>query len=268
MCQLLGMNANKPASLHFSLAGFLCRGGRTGEHSDGWGAAYFDGPACRLLVETAPSADSALADWLHRQPLRSRNIIAHVRKATRGAVALENCHPFVRELWGRQWAFAHNGNLKDPHLPLRGRFTPVGTTDSEHAFCYLLETLVRQFGHRAPQPAALYAALAELAREISACGSFNFLLSDGAGLFAHCSTTLHVLERGYPFSRARRVDDGVAVELGHHNHLDDRMCLVATAPLTEDESWQALQPGELRYFRDGRDLPQGVEKRAPLLLAV
>jgi len=32
--------------------------------------------------------------------------VAHVRKATVGAVTLENCHPFVRELWGRYW-FLH-----------------------------------------------------------------------------------------------------------------------------------------------------------------
>ena len=26
-------------------------------------------------------------------------MISHIRKATVGAVTLENCHPFVRELW-------------------------------------------------------------------------------------------------------------------------------------------------------------------------
>ncbi|THF65179.1 class II glutamine amidotransferase [Pseudothauera rhizosphaerae] len=268
MCQLLGMNANKPASLHFSLAGFMCRGGRTGEHSDGWGAAYFEGHACHLLVESRPSANSPLARWLHEQPLRSRNIIAHVRKATRGAVALENCHPFVRELWGRQWAFAHNGHLKDFDLPLRGRFTPVGSTDSEHAFCYLLEALFRRFGHTPPPTPALFEALAGLACEISGFGSFNFLLSNGDGLFAHCSTQLHTLQRRYPFARARRIDDGVTIDLGRHNHLDDRMVLAATAPLTEDEDWTALRPGELKYFRGGQDLPDGVPVAAPLLLAV
>jgi predicted glutamine amidotransferase len=54
-----------------------------------------------------------MAQFLQAYPLKSRNIIAHVRKATIGEVALENAHPFVRELWGRQWVFAHNGDLKD-----------------------------------------------------------------------------------------------------------------------------------------------------------
>ena len=46
-------------------------------------------------------------------PIKSDNVIAHIRKATQGRVALENCHPFVRELWGRYWVFAHNGDLQD-----------------------------------------------------------------------------------------------------------------------------------------------------------
>ena len=39
--------------------------------------------------------------------------------ADRGRVALENTHPFGRELWGRPWTFAHNGQLKGvKKLPL------------------------------------------------------------------------------------------------------------------------------------------------------
>ena len=40
MCQLLAMNSSKPAALGFSFAGFTERGGRTGEHRDGWGIAF------------------------------------------------------------------------------------------------------------------------------------------------------------------------------------------------------------------------------------
>ena len=57
---------------------------------------------------------------VRRYPIRSENIVAHIRKATQGRVALENTHPFVRELWGRYWVFAHNGDLKDFHPRLHG----------------------------------------------------------------------------------------------------------------------------------------------------
>ena len=71
---------------------------------------------------------------LRNYPIKSHNVIAHVRKATVGNVKLENCHPFVRELWGRYWVFAHNGDLKDYAPHLHGAFRPVGDTDSEQAF--------------------------------------------------------------------------------------------------------------------------------------
>ena len=80
---------------------------------------------------------------VRRYPIKSGNVIAHIRKATQGHVALENCHPFVRELWGRYWVFAHNGDLKDFHPRLHGAFRPVGGTDSERAFCWLMQELAK-----------------------------------------------------------------------------------------------------------------------------
>jgi glutamine amidotransferase len=75
-----------------------------------------------------------VADLIKRLPIQSKNVIAHIRKATQGEVMLENCHPFVRECWGRYWVFAHNGDLKEFAPELDGSFLPVGTTDSERAF--------------------------------------------------------------------------------------------------------------------------------------
>ena len=76
-------------------------------------------------------------------PIRSDNVIAHIRKATQGRIALENTHPFMRELWGRYWVFAHNGDLKGFAPRLHGAFRPVGTTDSERAFCWLMQELAK-----------------------------------------------------------------------------------------------------------------------------
>ena len=42
MCQLLGMNCNTPTDIVFSFTGFATRGGRTDEHKDGWGIAFFE----------------------------------------------------------------------------------------------------------------------------------------------------------------------------------------------------------------------------------
>ena len=135
MCQLLGMNCNVPTDIVFSFTGFATRGGRTGDHNDGWGIAFFEGSGVRHFVDYQSAVASPIAELIRRCPIKSKNVIAHIRKATQGRVVLENCHPFVRELWGRYWVFAHNGDLKNFAPAIDGPFRPVGNTDSERAFC-------------------------------------------------------------------------------------------------------------------------------------
>ena len=251
MCQLLAMNSSKPAALGFSFTGFAERGGRTGEHKDGWGIAIHGDGGCRLITDHLASVDSPLAAELKRQPLKARNIVAHIRKATRGRVALENSHPFTRTLWGQTWSFAHNGDLGRFAAP-PAAYRPAGDTDSEMAFCHLLSSLLHRFPDGQPARHLLYAALAELAGAIAAHGSFNFILSNGELMFAHCSTSLHYVLRAYPFSVARLIDCDLSIDFRQHNHLDDRIAVIATAPLTSDEPWQAFAAGELRLFVAGQ----------------
>jgi glutamine amidotransferase len=187
MCQLLGMNCNVPTDVMFSFAGFAERGGRTDHHGDGWGIAFFEDKGLRHFVDHQSAAESPVAELIRRYPIKSRNVISHIRKATQGEVTLENCHPFVRELWGRYWVFAHNGDLKDYAPRLHGSFRPVGYTDSERAFCWLLQELAKSHAS-VPSIAELTLTLRELVPQISKYGTFNFLLSNGEALWAHAST--------------------------------------------------------------------------------
>ncbi|MFZ6647577.1 class II glutamine amidotransferase [Undibacterium sp. TJN25] len=255
MCQLLGMNCNNPAEITFSFEGFSERGGRTDEHKDGWGIAFYHGSGCRLFTDYLSSITSPLAEMIKRNPIKSRNVIAHIRKATQGTIVLENSHPFMRELWGKYWTFAHNGDLKAFHPSLNGIFHPVGETDSERAFCYLMEGLRRRFpecsASKLPGRAELFDAIAALTQEIAAHGIFNFMLSNGEVLFAHCSTNLHYVVREYPFSTANLVDCNRSIDFSLHNTRDDKIAVIATKPLTSNEVWSAFQPGELKMFLEG-----------------
>ncbi|RJG15425.1 class II glutamine amidotransferase [Massilia cavernae] len=257
MCQLLGMNCNVPTDIVFSFTGFAMRGGHTDTHHDGWGIAFFEGRGVRHFVDHMAAVASPVAELIKRYPIKSTNVIAHIRKATQGHVALENCHPFVRELWGRYWVFAHNGDLKEFHPVLDGAFRPVGNTDSELAFCYLLQELRARFGDRPPALGALREALGSLVHGIAAHGTFNMMLSDGTALFVHCSTTLHYVVRQYPFPTARLADEDVSVDFAQVTTPNDRVAVIVTAPLTTNESWTAFQPGEMKVFVDG--LPLGEE---------
>lgn len=254
MCQLLGMNCNVPTDICFSFSGFHHRGGRTDEHADGWGIAFYEGPGCRLFIDTKPAADSPVAALVRSYPIHSLNVIAHIRKATVGDVALENTHPFMREMWGRYWTLAHNGTLKGFSPRFNGRYRryhPVGRTDSELAFCYLLETLRRLFPGGQPELPELSRTLAETTAELSAFGEFNYLLSNGEVLFAHCAKRLAYVVRQAPFTKAHLVDEDYAVDFSQLTTPADRVAVIATVPLTDNEAWTTMEPGELLLFRDG-----------------
>lgn len=253
MCQLLAMSCNTSAAISFSFTGFAERGGRTDHHADGWGIGFYEASGCRSFHDDAPACSSSLAAFVKTYPIKARIVIAHIRKATQGVVGLSNCHPFQREWLGRQWLFAHNGDLRQWRGPLTGSVQPVGRTDSEHAFCWMLERLRAQFPDQTNPPgwAALAPAFAALAGECAAHGNFNVTLSDGRALFVHCSSQLYVLRREYPFPVAQLVDCDMRLDLSERNHREDKIIIVATAPLTEDEPWEKLQPGESRVFEDG-----------------
>jgi glutamine amidotransferase len=251
MCELFALNSRLPAAANFSLSGFAARGGRTADHVDGWGVAFHAGEHCEVIVEDRPAAESDLASHYGRHPVQAGNIIAHIRKATQGARAVENCHPFRRDWAGRTWVFAHNGDLKDFHPALSGAFTPAGQTDSERAFCWLMQRLQQHFGNHLPDWPELAATLTPWLHEIAEHGRFNLLLTDGRAMLAHASTKLHWLRRQPPFGHVRLRDGDLSVDLATLNGPLDRMTLVATEPLTHDEAWTAFQPGEVRVFEKG-----------------
>ena len=254
MCQLLGMNCNVPTDICFSFEGFAARGGKTDEHQDGWGIAFFEGAGCRLFVDEKPSCESPVAELVRHYPIKSTHVIAHIRKATFGQVSLENCHPFRRELWGRYWIFAHNGDLPNFYPRMDGVYQPVGETDSERAFCLILNTLHRRFPHAKPSLPQLYQVLQEVTQAIAAKGSFNYLLSDGDHFFAHCSTRLCYIVRQAPFAAAHLIDADLTVDFQELTTPSDRVAVITTAPLTDNEVWTPLQPGELLAFQDGLPL--------------
>ncbi|MDQ5879628.1 MAG: hypothetical protein QG638_2364 [Pseudomonadota bacterium] len=251
MCQLLGMNCNVPTDICFSFTGFQARGGATDVHADGWGIAFFEGQGARVFLDPQPSCSSPIAALVRQYPIRSKNVVAHIRKATQGVVALENTHPFMREQWGRYWIFAHNGNLENFSPALDGSCLPVGNTDSERAFCWILQTLRKRFGNTAPAAEALFDAVREIALELGARGEFNFLLAGSDCLIAHASTQLSYVVRQAPFTQAHLKDEDVTVDFSELTTEKDRVAVIATVPLTDNEAWQPMPPGTLWLFSEG-----------------
>jgi predicted glutamine amidotransferase len=252
MCELLGISSSAPVDIAFSFSGFVGRGGRTGPHADGWGLSLYQNGFARTFLDESPAATSPLAKFLHDNPVKTQLAVAHIRKKTLGPARLANTHPFVRVLDRRHLVFAHNGTLLRVRERPLAQETPLGDTDSEHAFCWLLERLLATYPRELPDdPERLGQTIFDLANDLGSEGIFNVLLSDGRFLFARCGDNLVHIVRRYPFGQAMLADEELRVDLAQVLPGPGAVAVVATSPLTRDETWIRATPGTLWVFRDG-----------------
>lgn len=255
MCELMGMSANVPTDICFSFSGLRQRGGNTGPHCDGWGVAFYEGAGVRTFHDPSPCHDSVIAHLIESYPIRSENVLCHVRQANVGRVSLANTHPFTRELWGQYWTFAHNGQLNDFSAG-PGPFQPVGSTDSEAIFCDLLNRLRARFESR-PDQAELLEALVEAVASYATQGVCNLLLSNGDWLFTLCTSKLAWITRRAPFGAAQLSDVDLVVDFQQHTTPNDVVTVIATEPLTSNEQWHTYQAGEWRLWQGGETTAEG-----------
>jgi len=256
------MSAQHPATVNLSLEEFSRHGGLTGPHKDGWGIGWYDESDIRLIKEIHPAASSACVHFLRTNPFSSSLVLSHIRKATLGRVASRNCQPFVRELGGVWHCFAHNGDLPTIAGDTRFRsdgFQPVGETDSEQAFCTLMDAmrplwssgLIPSLTRRKEVVSRFAAALRDL-------GPANFLYCDGDALFAHADRRHQSdgsIRAPGMWRLARRcvaggelAADGLRIASGGG---EQEVFLVASVPLTA-ENWVPLAEGELLVAHHGR----------------
>ena len=262
MCELFGLSSNRPVALTISLQVFARHGGLDGPSKDGWGVAYYEQKDVRLIKDAGPASESEWVRFLEDHRLRGTLILSHIRKATQGSRIYGNTQPFVRELGGRMHVFAHNGNLeglKEAAGFKLGRYRPVGDTDSEWAFCALLDRMTDLWLDTATMP-DIHGRLTRIARFAEALrplGPANFLYGDGDALFAHghrrkqangelAPPGLYILGRRCAPEYGNIAVDGFALEAG-----EQEVALVASVPLT-DEPWRPLAEGEVVALRNGK----------------
>ncbi|CAH0524972.1 class II glutamine amidotransferase [Vibrio hippocampi] len=260
MCELLGMSANVPTDICFSFTGLIQRGGNTGPHKDGWGITFYEGKGFRTFKDPNPSCDSEIAELVQKYPIKSRSVVSHIRQANRGKVNLENTHPFTRELWGRYWTLAHNGQLSDYHSLETGRFRPVGQTDSELSFCWLLNKLEQKFPEPPTDMLAMFQYVATCCDELHDMGVYNMLLSDGEYVMTYCTNHLYWITRRAPFGKATLLDEDVTINFQEETTSNDVVSVIATQPLTGNESWSRMKPREFNLFHHGDLVLSNVEQ--------
>lgn len=241
---------------------------KKGNRPDGWGFAWYprDGVGASVLKDPHVEYDMAVATAVQRWD-RFRSSIFMCHSGTHRGRSFTDTHPFVRSHAGRDWIFAHNGELGrnlNITLPLDEGlgFEPVGHTDSEHALCWLMGQ-VRSAGARSFADVGWQTVHAWLQR-LNELGTLNVIWSDGLHVVAYHDQTgfnaLHYLRRIPPPSSTKLESD--LLELDVSNSVDENRTLtvVSTRPLSA-EAWSQLEPGEMQVISRGQLIETGEATR-------
>ncbi len=262
MSELLALSFDADASprVRFRKSGFE-EAGRPGEPGIyGWGVGWYPGSergASVLKDPTSsgdPKVESVLGDW---DRFRSTLFVCHLRGHRRKR-SQEDAQPFVRSYGGRQWVFAHDGDLErgwadrlvlgdDP------AFEPLGRTDSERAFCWLLGQLRarRARSLNEVEPTELLAWLAEL----DTLGQVNVMLTDGDYLAVYRDREerggIHSTRRIPPHGSTRLESDSVSVEIDAPEDPNRTVLVFSSRVLSQHDAWLPLSGAQLVLARRG-----------------
>ena len=223
MCDLFALSAATNYSAPKSLPIFAAKAGR---NMDGWGIGFFK--KNRAYVEKSAAQayqEGRCHDGFQRlaRVVSSKFIIAHVRLRSSGPIDECHAHPFVLQLKGQDWIFAHNGKAPaiESYRSQRVRLDDV-VSDSARTFEYLLDGIAARY-ERSSDISGLFGAVADTSRQLieEYPGSYNYLLTNGWVLFA--------------FSNHRQF-----LLLKESNSLERCLLLTTVEHGLSEENWQRL----------------------------
>jgi len=244
MCRLLGVIANKPVDLEFSLERFK---NFAKQNPDGWGIGWYEENGIANVFKQGLSAvakESKLP--IFSKEVRSKIIIVHIRKGTQGNASEKNSHPFQY----KNWIFAHNGSVNKDHLWQllndNHRKAIKGETDSEVYFHWILQCIEEEENVENGIRKAI-----EYVVESSYTG-LNFLLSDGKKLYAFRYSSRS--ENYYTLFKLKRepttlgpielLSKETASLIRSKSLKGEKAILICSEKLTEEE-WKSIKLGNL-----------------------
>lgn len=265
MCELFALSSKLATKATFSLAEFSRHGGATGPHCDGWGLAFYEHHYAHIYRDETPAAFSEWMSFLQNHQHASHCVISHIRKATQGVSALRNTQPFSRAIAGHRHVFCHNGHLKQIQTKLTlEQQKPIGETDSEYAFCYLMEKISPLWAQQTPTLEQRSTLINEVFQTFAKLGPANFLYSDGDYLYAFANKRTQANGEIAPpglYYLLRQCDKDqdstplTGVNLEQSTTSNQQLVLFASTPLSS-ENWQAFKENQLIVARNGKILSQ------------
>ena len=238
--------------------------------STGWGFGWYPNNNQGAIVAKDPAArdtrilTEALMDW---EKFRSTVFICKVMKGAKGYTNHET-QPFSRSFAGRDWLFMHKGDLDKTKLQAlhsnKSRFLePLGRTDSEIAFCYLLglmqDSNIRKLADIKPEVLLVWF------EQFDQLGSADMILTDGNSLVCfhgtHSQTNMYYTRRKPP-SKLNAFDSEIAsIDLKDPRDTY-RTALIFSSSSFPQGDWHQMQSGQLLISRRGSliwDNKQGLQ---------
>lgn len=231
MCQILGINSNKPYAANELLRKFYAN---SVDHPHGWGLAVLDEDQYLINKRAVQAVKSGVLKEQLETELICTHLFGHIRKASVGVVEYRNCHPFTRvDKNGRRWTLIHNGTFF--HMEeLEPYFDEcAGTTDSEALLCYIVDHINQagadlDFEER-------FRVIDDAMIKLSDDNGLNMMLFDGEVMYAHCNYE----------------------DLLYEIDLDGTHVL-STVPLT-DEGWTVVPLNAVRAYKQGQLVRVGTD---------
>lgn len=236
MCEIFGFCSKKSYDLTNWLKEFYSH---SAHHPHGWGLATFPGNAVSVEKEPICADNSNYLRGRLSAPILAPLLLAHIRKASVGALEYLNCHPFVKvDAGGRFWTLIHNGTIF--HSEILEKYTQIqqGSTDSERILLYIVENIDKleaRLGRRATEKERFDSVESSIA-DIAPGNKVNLMIYDSEQLYAHMNmvSSLHYL----------KLPDAV---------------VISTAPLS-DEPWCEMPISTVMAFREGQEVFRGEDR--------
>lgn len=240
---------------------------RNTSQSYGRGFAWYNHEelSATIVKETKYAAQSTLINTMQDfSRFHSTIFIGHIRGAAKRLVQ-KDTQPFSRSYAGRDWIFVHSGDLLPnyaAHIPLEKNafFEPIGSTDSEHSFCYILEKLknsnARSFAD--VDWAELYFWLVD----INKLGTANIIMSDGMDVIiyhdAHSFNPLYWL-RSCPPHVITHFDTNIfTIDLTIPFDIHHTFVLITNEKI--NQQFTLLEPSQMLVLRRGQIIWNSLEQ--------
>lgn len=233
MCELFGVSSAKTVQVNAQMKTFVSH---SENHPHGWGIALLLGNYVSLEKEPIKASKSVYLKERLKGKMEVKDMIAHIRLATRGTMEYENSHPFIaRDCCGRIWALAHNGTIFESKELAPYIHKQSGRTDSERILCYIVDQMNKQQEEKGA-PLAFserFSLLEQIVGTISVRNKVNLLFYDGEAVYVHTNyrNSLYV-------------------------HQTEDTAYFATVPLTE-EDWRPLPFTTLCAYKAGKEICRG-----------